>query len=215
MSGIKTFRFGGWLLAVMLISALVSGAWFGLRQTGGGFRLSDFSLSRLNSLAQTWAAYSAAGNMGGLKQPAGAAAITPSTEVIREYHYKWCGHNETGKATKDLMLVGLTAEQLHRLYPASEGWEVEFVKPDRLVLRLYLEELCPADTMKRHLGEVDGRVAIFIGPSHYRGALEKMTSIRLSDLPVEWQELISQGTLEFGDVETLNQALDNLDEYYW
>ncbi|MDH7478596.1 MAG: hypothetical protein QHH02_01140, partial [Syntrophomonadaceae bacterium] len=108
----------------------------------------------------------------------------------------------------------LTAEQLKRLYPASEGWQVDFSQPNRVVMRLNLEQLCPVDAAKRHLGVVDGRVAIFIGPAGFNGALEKLTSISLAGLPPEWQEQLHQGTLEFGDAETLAQTLDSLDDYY-
>ena len=160
------------------------------------------------------AAYSSAGNQRLLGRPLNTPVITLDTIVVREYKYKWCGHTESGVSAKDPLLVGLTLEQLNRLYPASEGWEVNFDQPSRLVLRLNLEQLCPIDSHKRHLGEIDGRVAIFIGPAGYSGALEKITQIPIKNLPPEWRDTISQGTLEFIDSETLSQALDNLDEYY-
>lgn len=213
MSGIKIFRFSRWFFVAMLLSALVSMAWFGFRPPGG-FKLADLKLPRLDTVVQTIASYSAAGSQGVLNRPAKTAVITPETVVVREYRYKWCGHTESGKAVKDMLLVGLTSEQLDRLYPASEGWEMNFDKPDRLVLRLSLEELCPICACKRHLGEIDGRVAIFIGPSSFQGALEKLTNIPTANLPPEWREQVRQGILEFGDSETLAQALDNLDEYY-
>lgn len=164
-------------------------------------------------MVETLSSYSPASQMGGLNQQP-AAIITPAMELVREYHYCWCGHTETGKPSRDMLLVGLTAEQLKRLYPASEGWQVDFSQPNRMVMRLNLEQLCPVDAAKRHLGVVDGRVAVFIGPAGFNGALEKLTSMSLAELPPEWQEQLRQGTLEFSDAETLAQTLDSLDDYY-
>ncbi|NPV91534.1 MAG: hypothetical protein HPY50_12260 [Firmicutes bacterium] len=209
MSGIRFFRIRT-LLGLMLVSALASAAWFGLQ----GFKLPDFKPPKVDDLAAKVASYSTAGSKLILGRPLISPVITQDTAVVREYHYKWCGHTESGVTTRDPLLVGLTLEQINRLYPASEGWEVNFDQPSRLLLRLNLEQLCQVDSHKRHLGEVNDRVAIFIGPAGYSGALEKITQIPMEKLPPEWQETIRQGTLEFIDSETLSQALDNLDEYY-
>ena len=139
--------------------------------------------------------------------------ITQATEIIREYRYVRCGHVTVGIPVCEPGLQGLTLVELKQRYREEEGWEVFAVGANRIVLRLNLEGFCPEDAAKRHLGVVDGRIAIFYGPAGFAGGLERLTDLSVSVLPAEWQQQIILGGLEFSDVESLVQALDNLDEY--
>lgn len=140
--------------------------------------------------------------------------ITPATEIVREYHYLECGHVMVGLPRNDPALVGLTLSQLSMIYTPSDGWEVIQDGSNRVILRLNLEELCPKCVTKRHLGVIDGKVAIFYGPAGYQGALDRLTNLSISKLPLDWQDAIRAGILEFKDIEALTQALDSLDEFF-
>ena len=143
-----------------------------------------------------------------------ARVITKNaTEIVREYRYTKCGHVEVGIPVVDPGLQGMSMDQLKQRYKGEEGWEVIEAESNRIILRLSLDGFCPQDAVKRHLGVVDGKVAIFYGPAGYPGGLEKLTNLPVSALPEKWQQQIVLGWLEFADVESLVQALDNLDEY--
>lgn len=149
--------------------------------------------------------------------PAGETArpvITAATQIIQESRYRLCGHIVVGIPIRDPVLHDLGIEQLTSLYPMSDGWEIILAGPERVILRMNVEGLCPHCAVKRHLGVIDGKVAIFYGPASFRGGLDRLTKLSVSALPLEWQEPIRMGLMEFEDAETLSQALDSLDEYY-
>ncbi len=139
--------------------------------------------------------------------------ITAATQVLQESRYRLCGHVEVGVPIKDPVLHNLGIEQLTSLYPMQDGWEVILAGPERVILRMNVEGLCPHCAVKRHLGVIDGKVAIFNGPASFRGGLDRLTNLSVSSLPLEWQEPIRMGLMEFEDAEALSQALDSLDEF--
>ena len=139
--------------------------------------------------------------------------ITAATQVVQESRYRLCGHVEVGVPIKDPVLHNLGIEQLTSLYPMQDGWEVILAGPERVILRMNVEGLCPHCAVKRHLGVIDGKVAIFNGPASFRGGLDRLTNLSVSSLPLEWQEPIRMGLMEFEDAEALSQALDSLDEF--
>lgn len=139
--------------------------------------------------------------------------ITAATQVVQESRYRLCGHVEVGIPIKDPVLHNLGIEQLTSLYPIQDGWEVILAGPERVILRMNVEGLCPHCAVKRHLGVIDGKVAIFNGPASFRGGLDRLTNLPVSSLPLEWQEPIRMGLMEFEDAEALSQAFDSLDEF--
>jgi hypothetical protein len=149
-------------------------------------------------------------------EPAGEnekPVITAATQVVQESRYRLCGHVEVGIPIKDPVLHNLGIEQLTSLYPMQDGWEVVLAGPERVILRMNVEGLCPHCAVKRHLGVIDGKVAIFYGPVSFRGGLDRLTNLPVSSLPLEWQEPIRMGMMEFENAEALSQALDSLDEF--
>jgi hypothetical protein len=219
-NGIKYMLFG--LLGIGLISFLVTLAWMLWVPYMGSVALKPSSMvttlgtSDITSTAgetkelkpallELFASPKASGGTG--------AVITNATEIIRENRYKLCGHVDVGIPVKDPALLNLSINQLTNLYTAQDGWEVVLAGPDRVILRMNIEGLCPQCSIKRHLGVIDGRVAIFYGPAGYRGALDRLTNLNVSSLPIEWQEPIKMKMMEFENSEALVQALDNLDEF--
>ncbi|MGI6648001.1 MAG: BofC C-terminal domain-containing protein [Bacillota bacterium] len=209
------------LLAIGMISCLTAAIWFGWVSRWGGWAFKpSMAVVASNYLDDSKEKKNAVPSPGGLiehltnpQHNNSGIIITPVTKVVRECRYNLCGHIEVGVPINDPALIGLGISQLTDLYTARDGWEVILAGPERVTLRLTLEQLCPQCAVRRHLGVVDGKVAIFYGPAGHRGGLERLTNLSLSDLPVEWQEPIRLGMLEFEDAESLAQALDNLDEY--
>lgn len=195
----KTKRWAKLLFALFVFNAGVAGVWFYSEEAGVSKETFFYWLS-----SGLWETASSAGKS--LLEATGER-VTADTEIIREYRYTGCQHVTSLPPKKEPLLAGLTRRQLLCLFPPGEGWEVIFVSPQRVIVRLNLEGLCPTDMHKRHLGVVGGRVAIFVGPVGYQAEMEELTSLEITDLPTEWQAQVLAGTLEFGDEEALVRTL--------
>ena len=199
MARIKIKGWAKLLFALFVFSSAGAGIWFCGEEAGASgkelFRWIGMELRET------------AGGAGKVLLEMAPDKVTAETELIREYRYAGCGHVVSFPPRKEPLLAGLTQEQLLRLFPPAEGWEVVFVSPQRVTVRLNLDGLCPRDMHKRRLAVVDGRIAVFVGPAGSKGYLEKLTSLKLADLPAEWQPQAAAGTLEFGDEEALVETL--------
>lgn len=139
--------------------------------------------------------------------------IAATTKITVQQTYSLCQHTQVVPVEVDSALEGLSVKQLKERYPASQGWQVKIDGPDRIIIQQTLDGFCPADAQKRHLGVIDSRVAIFIGPMGIDREVEKVTEINVARLPPELREQIRLGMLEFANSDDLQQALDSLDEY--
>lgn len=119
--------------------------------------------------------------------------------------YLKCGHS-LPQWEKELLPGELL--QFIEENPNSEIQE----KNGTVMVILTEQSLCPTDEKKRTLGVQGDYVAIFKGPAH-SNEVEKITQIRVEELPEYWQELLVEGALEFDDEISLLEALDSLDEY--
>lgn len=140
----------------------------------------------------------------------GLATVTAGTKITLQETYSFCQHSVSTPVEVGPVLMGLTLEQLQARYLASQ---IKIDGPDRITIQQTRIGFCPADAAKRHLGVVNNQVAIYVGPIGNDRQLEKITSISVSLLPAELKEQLYQGVLEFANVEELQPALDNLDEY--
>ncbi|MCG0277499.1 MAG: hypothetical protein L5656_03065 [Thermanaeromonas sp.] len=127
--------------------------------------------------------------------------------------YQACGHREEIPLPEEVNLRWIGKKELEILFPPQEGWEIYPEQNGRLVITQKVPGLCPQDAPKRHLAELDGRVAVYRGPTGSMGDLERVLDIRMETLPREWQERIRQGRAEFRSEEELLKALDSLEEY--
>ena len=69
------------------------------------------------------------------------------------------------------------------------------------------------DKEKCRLKEYKGRIAVYQGPHHEEDVLMRVTEIRIDSLPDQVKQSLKNGEYEFDNMERLNDALENLDEY--
>jgi len=134
-----------------------------------------------------------------------------SSTVKVQTIYTLCGHLIQEDTPDDLALMD--GEQLDRLYPAAQGWDISRTPEGILLITRQKQDFCPEDAGRRHLGVLNGYVAVYRGPVGSNGPLERVTSIRMRDLPPDWQRMILRGELSFENEGELLEALDSLDEY--
>ncbi|MGI9952681.1 hypothetical protein V3F56_10010 [Moorellaceae bacterium AZ2] len=134
-------------------------------------------------------------------------------QPVVERVYKDCGHREELPLPVGMDWRWAGKRELEVIFPPEEGWVIRQDKAGRFVISQEIQGLCPADDPKRHLAELDGRVAVYRGPAGSSGPLERVLDVQVAQLPADWQERIRRGQAEFQSEEELLQALDSLDEY--
>ncbi len=127
-------------------------------------------------------------------------------KILEEYQL--CGHFKTLKEEKASFL---SKADLEKQYPPEDGWSIKSDEHSVLIKKL-VPGFCPVDAEKRHLGVLGRYVAVYLGPSGYGGDLAFVTSIRVDQLPFEWQVKLAEGLLEFPCEAKLLEALDSLEE---
>ncbi|MDD4801386.1 MAG: hypothetical protein PHF24_00390 [Syntrophomonas sp.] len=110
-------------------------------------------------------------------------------------------------------IVGKTVDEIRAQYTEANGFTVEF-KDNSLLIHQIVDDWTPEDKGKYRLKEFRGMVAIYRGPDNQNDSLQRVTAIRFSALPQDIQELILQGKYEFSSEGAVNDALENLDEYF-
>lgn len=138
--------------------------------------------------------------------------LSPQPRV--EKLYRDCGHREELPWPSGIEWRWVGEKELEVVFPPKDGWSIRREKSGRLVISQEVSGLCPADAPKRHLAELEGRVAVYQGPAGSSGKLDRVLELKFSALPPQWQERIRKGQAEFQSEQELRQALDSLDEYY-
>lgn len=127
-------------------------------------------------------------------------------------------------------LTGLTREDLNKKYPSGEGWTVDFRGDGLVVINHTLDDFCSRHKNYRHLGLYRNVLAVYQGPLGYDDKLLGLEERkRLEQLPSDLREKLEMAAnygnlneiqrdalrseLEFPDETSLNNALENLDEY--
>lgn len=141
-----------------------------------------------------------------------------------------CGDlEEVDRGVLPRELNGLSMDELAARYPADDGWQLSLDPLRGLRMTRKIDEFCPAHAAYRHLGVYHGMLAVYQGPL---GCNSKLLRVE-TDLPLErfnpaMQLKLQQamefsalagdageklrGELEFAGEDTLNAALENLDE---
>lgn len=155
--------------------------------------------------------------------------IKQYTTVVKINEYT-CGDSEVyyrGPAPAEL--IGLDHSRLQMQFPENEGWSVEN-RGDEVVITRKVDGLCGMHKEYRHLGLYNGRLAVFQGPLGYDAVLLRVEeNISLEALPESMlsqldkaknynnldqnEQLELKNTIEFSDENTMNNVLENLDEY--
>ncbi len=155
--------------------------------------------------------------------------VTPETVLYKEKEYL-CGDLE--KISEEYApgeLLNLDKKALMEKFPASEGWAVNFTDPGLLTLTLKTDEFCPTHRKFRHIGLYHGLVAVYEGPLGYNDKVLRVENIIAESLDPGFRIKLEQSMdlenqshsaaeklreeLEFSSDETLNAALENMDEH--
>lgn len=136
--------------------------------------------------------------------------ITEDTQVIYEETYTKCGHVVISEFPERENLNGRSFDDI-KLHYTALGYEIE-IRDATLIIRHTNEGYCPAEYERRRLKEYKGYIAIYKGPVEEE-VLEKVTSIKIENVPKEEQMKIKRGDYEFKDENALKDALENFDEY--
>jgi len=139
--------------------------------------------------------------------------VHEDTKVTLERIYTRCRHVVTSDFKGRKYLKGRSLEEIRKLYTFKEGYLVWFNEDGSLVIHQRVDDWCPEDKDKRHLGVYKGYVAVYKGPTGYNEEIVRITRIRVETLPAKMRQDIMSGNLEFKDDTTLNDALESLDEY--
>ncbi|MDR2712447.1 MAG: hypothetical protein LBB91_04970 [Clostridiales bacterium] len=143
--------------------------------------------------------------------PAGqsnAYFVSEQTMVREEIYYTNCRHLESRLLINDSAFANKSFEELE-----LEGWNVFWAEGGQAVAFKEVAQLCSADENKLHIGEYNGRIAIFSGPAGSEGRLIEELGVPLENLYPEWQAKLAEGGIDFENQEDLLAALDNLDEF--
>ncbi len=138
--------------------------------------------------------------------------VDENTQIIFEQKYRKCGHMVIKEFNDRQIIEGKSLTQIQEIYTPKSGYKIEY-NNDILVIHQEIDDWCPDDKEKCRLKEYQERVAIYKGPDANNDILLKVTSIHMESLPPELQKKIKQGEWEFKDINYLNDALENLDEY--
>lgn len=137
--------------------------------------------------------------------------VSQEADIIFGAFYLACDH--LIKETPKQDLRGLNLDALLKIFPSKEGWVVDTLNPQHIIIYQKKEGLCPADSLKSHLGISGDYVAVYRGPIGLNGGIERVTDIRVDELPAEFKEKIKNGDLDFANEAELMDALDTMDEY--
>jgi len=110
-------------------------------------------------------------------------------------------------------IIGNSLEQIQAKYTVANGFSITF-KDGSLVIHQKIDDWTPEDKAKCRIKQYRGMVAIYAGPDANSDSLQRVTAINFSTLPVKIREAIEQGKYEFSNMEAINDALENLDEYF-
>ncbi|MGI5912400.1 MAG: BofC C-terminal domain-containing protein [Syntrophomonadaceae bacterium] len=140
--------------------------------------------------------------------------IQANTPIVFKKEYQKCGHtiiSEISDFSQRDILLGKDLETIRRIYSIDGGYDISW-QGENLVIYQLVNEYCPADLEQYRLKEYQGMVAIYRGVKEEE-VLERVTQIRIQSLPVSIQDDIRKGKYEFKDRATLNDVLENFDEY--
>ncbi len=110
-------------------------------------------------------------------------------------------------------IIGNNLDEIRAKYTEANGFTITF-KDSSLIIHQTIDDWSPEDKAKYRLKEFRGMVAIYIGPTSENDSLQRVTAIRFASLPADIRDAISRGEYEFNNEEAVNDALENLDEYF-
>lgn len=124
--------------------------------------------------------------------------------------YTFCGHTVEEELTQNSPVIGLPREEVLKLY---SDWEIKEDSGNRLVLFHRMDDLCPADLLKRYVGEKGGFVTIFYGMPGMKEKVFRMTKMSVKSLPLQIQANLERGILCESE-DHLVSIIEGLEVYF-
>jgi len=137
--------------------------------------------------------------------------VGQDTNIVYEREYEKCGHTVVSRFNRTEDLKGKSLYEIRKIYSPELGYSVNW-QGDTMIVHHRINQFCPADKEIYRLKEYRGMVAVYRGAEEEE-VLERITEISMELLPVSVQEDIKSGEFVFKDRATLNDALENFDEY--
>ena len=138
--------------------------------------------------------------------------IHGDTAIVWEREYVRSSKMQVSDFTEKEKILGKTLTEIKRLYNEENGFKV-FWENQTLVIHQRINDWTPEEKTKLRLKVFQDRVAVYQGPDGDHDSLLKITGIVYSRLPEQIRQDIQTGKYEFADEQSLNDALENLDEY--
>lgn len=140
--------------------------------------------------------------------------VTTETPVVLEKTYTKCGHTITSEYEQQDRLTGKSLMEIQQEFSDGEGclvWTDE--ENGTLMIHQQVDDWCPEDLKRVHLGLFKGHVAVFRGPAGSNDELLRITGIKAERLPEQLRQTLESGTLEYDSEDEANFVLENLDEF--
>jgi len=137
--------------------------------------------------------------------------VGEDTRIIFEKEYRRCGHVVVSGFNYRNKIIGLDNEGLKQYFKTAEGYAISFAD-NTLIIHQTINNYCPDDQEQFKLKEHGGYIAVYTGAEENE-ILLRVTAIKLDLLPEKIQKDIRSGKYTFQDEATLNDTLENFDEY--
>lgn len=140
--------------------------------------------------------------------------VTSETPIILEKAYTKCRHIVISEYEEQGNLVGKSLAEIQEEFAHKDGYLVWVDENNGCVaIHQRIEDWCPDDRDRVHLGLFKGNVAVFRGPKGINEELLRVTGIRGEHLPDNLRRDLEAGILEYDGEDEANFVLENLDEY--
>lgn len=133
--------------------------------------------------------------------------------VIQEQAFTRCRHIVTSVYPDANKLSGKNLNELKEMLPYEKGYLIWQEEDGSLIIHQRVEDWCPEDREKVHIGILNDYVTVFRGPGGIDDEIIRTTKIKAATIPHKLKQTMEAGILEFGSEEQADFVLDNLDEY--
>lgn len=138
--------------------------------------------------------------------------IEKDTAIVWEKEYIRSSKMQVTDFTDREQLIGKTLTEIRQQYGAANGFRI-FWQNQALIIHQRIDDWSPEDKAKLRLKIYQDRVAVYQGPDGENDTLLRVTGIKYASLPAQVQQALKDGKYEFANEQSLNDALENMDEY--
>lgn len=136
--------------------------------------------------------------------------VTTMTMLEKHTYYKDCGHTVIETLTNKTEYLGMTLDELKML-----GYEVIYAGNGKFELYQEVDGLCSADSSKYHILICENGIALYKGPIGYEEEFVQEFELDVSYLPVDIQNNLSAGGMEFSNKLEFYSLMESITEIYY